>query len=134
MMDNVLQFRSSPITSLSLREIKNDRGGAITNWLAKNSGARARFRIRVENLRNIPRIEWNWKQFHGLEDGLAEIKWKAQDKEFRAIGFDFEGAFVMVIGCSHKQNVYDPQSCLETAKRLKGEVERGQWRTISFEP
>jgi len=34
----------------------------------------------------------------------------------------------------YKQNVYDPHDCLNTATRRKGEVERGERRTIDFEP
>lgn len=82
----------------------------------------------------MPRTEWQWKQFHALNYGLSEFKWEAQNKQFRLVGFDFDGAFVLLIGCTHKMNVYEPHGCLETAKRIKGEVERGERTTISFEP
>lgn len=133
----VLHFPSPPKSnSLVLREVVCGRGGELTEWFKSNVGARAKFRVRVQNLRRVSRAEWNKKQFRYLENGLAEIKWKWKDgkKEFRAIGFDHAGAFVMLVGCSHKQNVYDPPRVMSTAKRLKGEVENGKWKTASFEP
>jgi hypothetical protein len=135
MMGYVLPFRAQPATpSLRLREVAKGGIGEITQWFAANRGARARFRIRVEHLQKIPRTDWNVAQFRKLHEGLAEIKWKCGKKQFRAIGFDFSDSFVMVIGCTHKMNVYDPVECLKTAKRIKGEVENGIRRTIAFTP
>jgi hypothetical protein len=85
-------------------------------------------------MQQVSRTDWNRKQFHKLDFGLAEIKWKCAGKEFRALGFDFNGSFLMLLGCTHKQGVYDPPDWLKTAKRLKGEVENGQWNTGSFNP
>ena len=117
-----------------LQEIVGSNGkGVITTWLSGYGDARARFRIRVMRLRQSQR-PWPKTEFRPLGKGLFEIKWKAGKKEFRAIGFDRGDCFVMVIGCTHKQNVYDPHDCLNTATRRKGEVERGEWRTIDFEP
>lgn len=134
-MGNVLEFRAAPpIDSLRLREIVHGEIGEITFWFRKNKAARARFRIRVGHLRKMERIEWNWKQFHKLDNGLAEIKWESGKKQHRIIGFDCQDAFLMLVGCSHKQDIYDPPGCLETARRLKGEVENGNWNTRSFDP
>lgn len=142
-MGNVLPFRSpQSAPTLRLREIvkgdKDDKGerrdkGEMTKWFAENRGSRAKFRIRVGNLQKVPRAEWNVAQFRNLGEGLSEIKWKFADKQFRAIGFDHEGSFVMLLGCTHKMNVYDPSQCLSTAKRLRKEVQNGEWKTIAFE-
>lgn len=135
MIGNVLPFRSQQtISSLRLREISRNGIGRLTVWFLDNRGARAKFRIRVQHLRKIERADWSWKQFHGLDGGLSEIKWKAGNKQFRAIGFDRGGHFVMVIGCTHKMNIYDPVSCLDSALRLKKEAENGEWDIIEFEP
>jgi phage-related protein len=135
MMATVIQFPSPPPSSLRLREVVGNNGrGVVTSWLSLHSEARARFRIRVRNLRRIGRVDWPKTQFRHLGNGLAEIKWKAGKKEFRAIGFDHDDHFVMVLGCTHKQNVYDPPDCLNTAARRRREVEHGKWRTIDFEP
>ena len=131
----VLPFRTpQPAASLRLREVVKDGEGELTRWFALNRGSRAKFRIRVQHLQKTSRTEWNKKQFKYLRDGLAEIKWKCSDKEFRAVGFDFKGFFVMLLGCTHKQGVYDPHNWLNTAKKLKGEVENEQWHTAAFEP
>jgi phage-related protein len=135
-MGNVLPFRSQqPTSSLRLREIAQDGIGELSKWFAANKGARAKFRIRVQHLQKIHRADWNKKQFRGLGGGLFEIKWSNRDRiEFRAIGFDREDSFVMLVGCTHKMNIYDPQNSLNTAKRLKKEVQDGYWRTVEFTP
>lgn len=133
MMDNVLQFRAA--TRLPLKELVGGSGkGLVTVWLLSFPGARAKFRIRVKHLRRMPPEQWTRKQFHHLPGGLSEIKWEYGKKEFRAVGFYWRGFFLMLIGCTHKQGVYDPHSWLDTAKRRKGEVENEQWNTIGFEP
>jgi hypothetical protein len=134
-MGNVIPFRTQqPTNSLRLREIVRGDIGELSKWFAANVSARAKFRIRVQHLQKINRAEWNKAQFRGLGDGLFEIKWSLGGKQFRAIGFDREGFFVMVVGCTHKMNIYDPQNCLNTAKRLKREVQDGYWRTVEFTP
>src|SRR6266481_3337734 len=122
-MADVVHF---PSPSLLLRELIGSGGrGVITTWLAKHPGARAKFRIRIKKLQMVSRIDWNKKQFRYLEAGLAEIKWEWGKKEWRAIGFDHKGYFVMVLGCTHKDRVYDPVDWLKTSKLRKGEAERG---------
>ena len=134
-MKSVVQFRATTVLSLLLKELVGANGkGVITAWIASHPGARAKFRIRVMNLRRIPQAEWKKTQFRFLGGGLAEIKWKHSDKEFRAVGLYRDGFFLMLIGCTHKQRVYDPHDWLNTAKRRKGEVENGQWNTIEHEP
>jgi hypothetical protein len=118
-----------------LKELAGPSGkGLITSWLSHYPGARAKFRVRVKNLRSTPQTQWTKKQFRSLGNGLFEIKWKFSKKEFRSVGFYHGGFFVMLIGCTHKQNVYDPPSWLESAKYRKGEVENGQWNTVDHEP
>ena len=132
MIKNVVQF-SAP--ALRLKELVGPSGkGLIAIWLGHYPGARAKFRIRVKLLRRIPQADWQKKQFHHLADGLAEIKWTFDKKEFRAVGFYWRGFFTMLIGCIHKQGVYDPHGWLDIAKRRKHEVENEQWTTIDHEP
>ena len=133
-MATVIPFPTPSLGGFRLQEIVRGSGkGVITVWLSSYGDARARFRIRVRHLRGTPR-PWPKTQFRPLGKGVFEIKWKAGTKEFRALGFDRGDYFVMVIGCTHKQAVYDPHDCLNTANRRKSEVERGEWRIIDFEP
>ena len=135
MMGNVLPFRpQAQVSTLRLREISRNGVGRLTTWFSDNRGARAKFRIRVQHLAKIASKDWTWQQFHSLGDGISEIKWKTGNKQFRAIGFDRDGFFVMVIGCTHKMKVYDPPECLKSAIRLKKEVENGEWDIVEFEP
>ena len=126
-----------PVTvSLRLREIVGANGkGVITDWLSKEPAARAKFHVRIGNLRLVPRTDWNNNQFHKLKDadGVHEIKWKSGSKEWRALGFDRSGFFVMLIGCTHKGDVYDPKSCIDTAVTRKKETEQGRRTIIDYQ-
>jgi hypothetical protein len=123
--------------TLRLRQIGRTKGvGPVSAWLNKAPGALARFRIRVRDLNNVPRTDWHIKQFRYLKGGkgLAEIKWKWSDREWRAFGyFDSEDYFALVMGCTHKES-YDPPNCLETAHRRMQEALRGEWEISDYEP
>jgi phage-related protein len=130
-MPKVVQIARPPY--LRIKQLAAADGvGVITKWLLPFPAARAKFRIRVENLAQIPRAEWNIKQFRPLGGGIFEIKWEA-DKPFRALGFDRDGYFVMVIGCTHKQNVYEPTNCLTTANNRMKEAKNGYWNIIAYD-
>jgi hypothetical protein len=106
--------------------------GEITAWLANSPRSRAHFRVRAENLDKTNRALWNKTQFWHIQGKLYEIKWKAEDKQWRALGFDFEGHFVMVLGCTHKGKVYTPPDWKKTALKRIVEVENGQWGRVEF--
>ncbi|SRR6266568_386801 len=119
---------------LRLRQIAGVGGvGVISKWLKQYPSSRARFRIRVEYLAKIPRTEWTLKQFRPLGGGLFEIKWEDDDIPFRALGFDRGGYFVMVLGCTHKQKVYDPKNCIATAKKRMKEAQNGYWYSVEYD-
>ena len=116
--------------------MRSEDRAAISSWLSRHPGSLARFRVRVNDLGKIARSEWNIKQFRYIKngDGLAEIKWKWSDREWRAFGyFDHEDFFLMVMGCTHKES-YDPPDCLNTAKRKMQEAKRGEWGIRNYEP
>jgi phage-related protein len=128
----LVQFPSPP--SIRLQEIVLRNGaGAITAWLSQSPAARARFRVRIRDMQKIPRVDWNKKQFRGLGRGLFEIKWVCDGKQWRALGLDHKGFFVMVLGCTHKQNIYDPVECLSIARKRQKEVQRGEWNVADYE-
>src|SRR5579863_4466815 len=123
------------LPSLLLREITGADGqGVIPRWLSRNRETKARFRVRIGNMSKVPRTDWTKQQFHKLKDayGVAEIKWEAGKKQWRAMGYDKDGYFVMLIGCTHKDDQYDPRNCINTAIRLKQETERGEHTIIDF--
>ena len=131
------EANNSADSSLRLAELrkKGAEDGSITIWLGGHSEARANMRARVAYLAKFPRVEWDKKHFHKIKngDGLSELKWKAEGKEFRTAGYDYKGYFVMVLGFTHKGKVYDPPGWLESAKKNKKDVEHGYWELVEFE-
>ena len=133
----MIEFVSKTVASgLRLREIVGANGkGVITSWLSSESEARSRFHVRIGHMRLVPQGDWTYKQYKKLKnaDGVAEIKWEAGKKQWRALGFEIDGYFLMLIGCTHKQNVYNPPGCVKTAMRLKKEVEEGKHASIEYQ-
>ncbi len=66
-------------------------------------------------------------------DGLGELRWESEDKQHRLIGFFFQGYWYAVQGCTHKQQVYKPHDCLETARRYKRQIERGEVTAVDYD-
>jgi hypothetical protein len=106
--------------------------GEITAWMSDSPAVRASFRVRTENLAKTNRAQWNKTQFRKIEGDLHEIKWKADNIEWRAGGFDYQGFFVMVLGFTHKGKVYEPPDWKKTCLRRIGEVKNGRWKRIEF--
>jgi hypothetical protein len=120
--------------TLRIKELESLSGrGVLTEFLKGEDKARARFRVRAISLSRVLRVEWQIKQFRPLGDGIFEIKWSCCDKEWRALGFDSDGYFLVVRGCTHKGRVYDPHDCIQRAKSLKLEYLRGKWKSRDYE-
>ena len=123
------------IPSVRLKEIaKAGSRGVLSSFLAKSETRRVDFEVRVKYLRSVPRMEWHIKQFRSLGKGLFEIKWISEGVQCRAMGFDLDGFFTIVKCCTHKDNVYDPPSCIKRAHELVLEVTRRDWDLLSYEP
>ena len=71
-------------------------------------------------------------RLHGGE-GLGELRWRSEGKEHRLMGFFMGAYWYAVIGCTHKQGVYSPTDALNTAKRNKRQIERGEVRTEDYD-
>lgn len=52
-------------------------------------------------------------------DGLGELRGPSGKKQHRLAGCLKDGAYFALIGCTYKQNVYDPPDALDTADRRK---------------
>jgi hypothetical protein len=63
---------------------------------------------------------------------LGELRWSSCRKQHRLIGFLKDGIFVALIGCTHKQRIYDPVDSLETADRRFKEIERKEATTCEY--
>jgi putative component of toxin-antitoxin plasmid stabilization module len=122
------------VPSIRIREIaRAGSAGVLSKALATHPAQRADFKVRVKFLSQIPRVQWTNKQFRSLKKGIFEIKWTTGKVEWRALGFDRDGYFVVVRCCTHKQNVYDPADCIDRAIELKKEAEKGDWEIREYE-
>ena len=65
--------------------------------------------------------------------GVGELRWFSEGKQHRLLGFFREGSWCAVVGCTHKQNVYDPSDAPSTAKSYKGQIERGEAITVEYD-
>jgi hypothetical protein len=69
------------------------------------------------------KAEWQYPEFVRLEDGLGEIRWKFGKAQYRMIGCHWKDpcGYLLLIGCTHKQRVYNPPDAIGTAdKRRRG--------------
>lgn len=73
----------------------------------------------------------NWdkqdcKRLHSKQKGLAELRFSSCNKQHRVIGqFGPERyQFTLLLGCTHKQNIYDPPNAMDTALERKKALEK----------
>lgn len=94
----------------------------IAEWYCDISvEARAMFDALLDVLSK--KTEWTAPEFKRLRGGLGEIRWKCDGRQHRIIGCwqKEPPGFWLLIGCTHKQNIYNPPDAIATAgKRLKG--------------
>lgn len=65
--------------------------------------------------------------------GTGELRWVSGKKQHRLIGFFHGGSWLALIGCTHKQQVYDPAEALETARKRKADIESGKAKTVDYD-
>lgn len=57
---------------------------------------------------------------------LGELRWECNNVQHRLVGYFQDEAFAIMIGCTHKQQRYNPEDALETAVRRRKQVEGGE--------
>jgi len=90
-----------------------------------------------EFLRNM-RITRDWQMPHYRlrlrnGEGLGELRWVSMNKQHRLLGFFMRGHWRAVVGCTHKQQRYDPADALYTAVKYKRQIERGEATTVDYD-
>ena len=65
--------------------------------------------------------------------GLGELRWCSGKKQQRLLGFFGDGVWYAVLGCTHKQNIYDPADALVTAVKRKNEIQKGEVKTVEYD-
>ncbi|MBZ5626344.1 MAG: hypothetical protein LAQ69_47820 [Acidobacteriia bacterium] len=90
-----------------------------------------------EFLKNMRKVcDWHMPDYRPrLRDGegLGELRWASENKQHRLLGFFMKGCWYAVVGCIHKQQVYDPADAFNTAKRYKRQIESGAVRTVEYD-
>jgi len=74
--------------------------------------------------------DYRWRLRDG--EGLGELRWASENKKHRLLGFFMKGYWYAVIGCTHKQRIYNPPDSLATAKKHKKQIERGEVQTVEY--
>jgi len=80
-----------------------------------------------------------WHEPHGKklknEKPLFEVRYKANRCATRALGFfGSDGAsFIIVLICTHKQDIYDPPDAFKTAHRRISQVLSGSAQTVPLQ-
>ena len=64
--------------------------------------------------------------------GLGELRWTSEKKQHRLVGYLKGGTFFALIGCTHKQQVYNPANALDTADKRKSELDDGSAETVEY--
>ncbi|HVA95533.1 MAG TPA: type II toxin-antitoxin system RelE/ParE family toxin [Candidatus Dormibacteraeota bacterium] len=109
-------------------------GNPIENWVAGLSeDAENLFWSVLKNNRKVQNpIDWTqlrYLQGDAKKHRLWELRFKADDKAYRVIGFfsdDRRKTAILLMGCFHKQKVYDPPGAINTAITRKGKLEKGE--------
>jgi hypothetical protein len=90
-----------------------------------------------EFLKNMRKTgDWQMPNYRPSLKGykeLGELRWASENKQHRLLGFFGKGYWYAVIGCTHKQQRYDPPDALETARRRKRQIERDEVRTVDYD-
>lgn len=98
---------------------------------------REAFSRAVAHLAVTPKVQWHEPQAKKLrnEDPLYEIRYKANHRQERALGWFPEGeaTFVIVLVCHHKGRVYDPPGAFGIARRRVEQVWEGTASTVPLE-
>ena len=110
----------------------NPNRNAIKNWFDDISvQAQADFVTLISQLEVLK--DWAMPEFRLLRGknfkDLGELRFKTEKKQHRIIGFaSKEDEYILLIGCFHKDNVYNPRDALETAIKRKRLVKSGEGR------
>ncbi len=109
-----------------------DYADEIENWYQRLSEGQDTFQalLKVNSKATIP-IQWTGcKMLQGkyTNERLWEWRFLADGCQQRLLGMFGEerGTAIFLIGCSHKQTIYTPHDCLDTAIKRAREVRDGR--------
>ena len=109
----------------------------IDEWYKDLPAAgRAEFDALLSALAVLPR--WGMPEFRVLTGSkkyahLSELRFKSANVQHRVPGFVGVREYTMLIGCTHKQQVYSPTNALDTAATRRRQVLSGERETCEHE-
>lgn len=109
----------------------------IFKWYEDLSpAARVKFDDQLDMLAKMQ--TWQMPEYRPLRGapfkGLSEIRFKADKRQYRVIGFFKRNCneYVLLIGCFHKEG-YEPPNALQTAIQRKIDIESGKGRVVDHD-
>ena len=74
------------------------------------------------------------KQLKGRGAGLTELRWNVGRVPYRIIGYQSgDHEYVMLIGCTHNANKYNPPNAIETARARKEAIQKGVASRVEYQ-
>ena len=74
----------------------------------------------------------DYRQLKGKHSALGEVRLRAKPP-IRLIGYKRDSEFILLIGCKHKDQIYDPPTALDTALSRKKDLENNHGETIDHD-
>ena len=74
----------------------------------------------------------DYRQLIGKHSALGEVRLRAKPP-IRLIGYKKGSEFILLIGCKHKGQIYDPPNALDTALSRKNDLESNHGETIDHD-
>ena len=103
--------------------------GSVAEWCRDELSveAQAEFDNLLIELAAVPRSSWGMPDFKPFGGGIFEIRFKADGKQYRPLGYDGPGPhqFTILIGAYKKMRKWTPLNAQETARKRRREIENG---------
>ncbi len=113
---------------------RNDTQTTIDSY---DDYSRTAFSRAVAHLAITTKLQWSEPQAKKLtnEDPIYEIRYKAQHRQTRALGYfaDDGRTFAIVVICHHKGRVYEPPGAFKTAHQRLAQVRSGTASTVPLQ-
>ncbi len=82
--------------------------------------------------------KWEYPDIDSLKGdrykGLTELRWKSGGVQHRILGYATNAYnYLMLVGCTHKGQVYKPPDAMETARRRRDEIERMEATIVEYQ-
>ena len=76
---------------------------------------------------------WEMPAYRSLGGGIGELRWESENKQHRLLGFFGDDIWYALIGCKHKQRIYTPPDCLDTARKRKRQIQNNEVVTVEYD-